>query len=429
MASKEPKQKHIQKTLDGNNFTISKKDALKQCESCTSSFKKGCIRGDIESAKHDIDVPDCMRTHFFQRYAHIHPTTNALFFNEKNQQQENENALFLGKCTKNAQKSAFSGRIREQRKVKISKTEQEYLDLISSGVTDKKRIAEIRKCKIRIVQNTFNKLRKKGLINTFNEKVRFDDRTNQKVHIGNGTTKQLPSEGGAKDEKCKRLHGQQLHVYLLDIQDRYLSRIGSVTKIEGNTITANRNVIQIGSNTSFYDDDPYQAWQKSLDYFYRIFSIIENDYGVTIVKDRKANIRFVKAGEYGEIGNELALQCHKEGDKIRVSGDDGKTWFLIDNSFNLLEAETNHPEEAQRDMAEVVAPFFNDLRRHPVTMTELVNLIENQARINKEAAEINKESAAGLNALLLFMKSQIPDQKRDDKDSKDNKNKEGMMYG
>lgn len=61
---------------------------------------------------------------------------------------------------------------------------------------------------------------------------------------------------------------------------------------------------------------------------------------------------------YALIRNSLAMQCRKNGTKINVYNEKG-LWFTIDNSFNLEEAETVHPETALVDNLGV-QNFFNE---------------------------------------------------------------------
>jgi hypothetical protein len=73
----------------------------------------------------------------------------------------------------------------------------------------------------------------------------------------------------------------------------------------------------------------------------------------------------VSRQHYALIKNALAKQYDAEGKKLNVYSDKG-LWFVIDNSFNLHEAETVHPETADTDSAKVQT-FFNSLKEQPLT--------------------------------------------------------------
>lgn len=63
---------------------------------------------------------------------------------------------------------------------------------------------------------------------------------------------------------------------------------------------------------------------------------------------------------YALIKNSLAKQYDREGKKLEVIHNQG-VWFIIDNSFNLHEAETIHPKTAEEDN-EKVRVFFNAIK-------------------------------------------------------------------
>ena len=73
----------------------------------------------------------------------------------------------------------------------------------------------------------------------------------------------------------------------------------------------------------------------------------------------------VSRQHYALIKNALAKQYDAQGKKLNIYSDQG-LWFLIDNSFNLHEAETVHPETADTDNAKV-QNFFNSLKEQPLT--------------------------------------------------------------
>jgi len=81
----------------------------------------------------------------------------------------------------------------------------------------------------------------------------------------------------------------------------------------------------------------------------------------------RANLRInkkycfkVSRQHYALVKNALAEQYKRDGKKLQVYSKDG-LWFVIDNSFNLNEAETIHPETAVDDNTKV-QNFFNGLK-------------------------------------------------------------------
>lgn len=365
---------------------ISKSEASEVCKKCTKALKALCpFRKEIELSGDEVQDPpqciietiSCVRTNQLHkgditRTNHlVQLKLDSLIANEPKTNIRN------GKTNQNEhskkEKGSFSVRTAESAPPKLTETEQEYIMLISQGITNKNKIALLRGCTPRAVQKTFKQLKKKGILNSFNEIVRFVEGYSEQplksvtVLDGKPCSPAQPhaQQGGAGNEKVKRLHGWQVLVRILYMQPRYAESIGNAVYIKNNYISLNREVVQIGGNKDFYNNDPAIAFMDLVRYlFEELIPIIENDYGLTLVKDRKANIKFVKGGEYGEVGNEIAIQCRQEGEKIKIIGDDGKVWFVCDNSWNLDEAETCHAQEALRDSRDVLSPYFNDIRAH-----------------------------------------------------------------
>lgn len=199
-----------------------------------------------------------------------------------------------------------------------------------------------------------------------------------------------------------RLHGQEFNIRILFKDHRYKGKVGGVVYIDGNTIRLFRDTIEVYSGQSFYADDVQKATIDSFKYWNRFFLRLESEFKVILIKPRSQNIKLVNQ-HYSEVNNEFAEECERKGDKIKVyTTEDGKLWFTIDNSFNLHEAETLHPQTAKEDMSDSVRPFFNDLRdNRPPTLSQLMQVFD-------KIAKINEETASGLNCITNFIRSQFP---------------------
>jgi hypothetical protein len=233
-----------------------------------------------------------------------------------------------------------------------------YHLLVNENLTPKQ-IAIRRQTTLKAVYNIIYRLRQKGLI--------------QKT----GTFRGVTITDSSRFEPI-RLHNQQFHINILYKDKRYKDYIkeSNIINIDGNTLNLYNDSLDIYSNTSFYGKDPSDATARSFNYWNRIFRKIENQLNIIIIKDRVQNIKLVRS-HYAEINNELARNSIDTGDKIQVrTTSDGKVWFLIDNSFNLHEAETVHSKTSKRDMEESIQPFFNDLRdNNPPTLSEVYKLV------------------------------------------------------
>lgn len=110
---------------------------------------------------------------------------------------------------------------------------------------------------------------------------------------------------------------------------------------------------------------------------------IEKAFKVRLIKDYKSNITIISQ-EYARIQDALAKVYRKEGNRLYLTGDDGKIWMITDFSFSVDETEFIHPEKATDDV-DAIAPFLNDLRKNPTTLTDIRNHVgELQAVVNSD---------------------------------------------
>ena len=113
---------------------------------------------------------------------------------------------------------------------------------------------------------------------------------------------------------------------------------------------------------------------------------LKADFGVS-----KKNPQFkVSRQHYALIKNALAKQCDREGKKLEVSNERGQ-WFIIDNSFNLHEAETIHPQTAEQDNIKI-QNFFNGIKKFEGFTPEFVVNSIGQTNQNLENYAIHLKS-------------------------------------
>lgn len=98
---------------------------------------------------------------------------------------------------------------------------------------------------------------------------------------------------------------------------------------------------------------------------------------------------------YAKINDFFAEYMNKKGEKLSVRNGGG-LWFIIDNSFNLNEAETVHKDTASRDMDEIISPFLNDLKAHHdktgevMTFSKILELFSGVAK-NQQSISLREE--------------------------------------
>lgn len=129
----------------------------------------------------------------------------------------------------------------------------------------------------------------------------------------------------------------------------------------------------------------------------------EKLFKIRLVKDYKANIKIISQ-EYAIIQDTLAKLYRAEGNRIYLTGEDGKIWLITDFSFSTDETEFIHTEKATDDV-DAIAPFFNDLRKNPITFTDVREHIgELQGVVNSWAINEVKHQKVLDNILLAFKK-------------------------
>ena len=107
-----------------------------------------------------------------------------------------------------------------------------------------------------------------------------------------------------------------------------------------------KNVIVFDSS-SYFGNNAVESRKFAVIRFLRVLDALEERLGVSL-KGRFGYVFKPSKSHYSLVKNDLAIQCNEQGIKIRVSYY-GETWFLIDNSFNLDEAETVSPKDSLID--------------------------------------------------------------------------------
>jgi hypothetical protein len=137
---------------------------------------------------------------------------------------------------------------------------------------------------------------------------------------------------------------------------------GQRLTFKGRKIWLTDRSIIIFEKASYMADNSTEARKYAVYDFFSLVEALERhlkaDFGAT----RQDRLKFkVSRQHYALIKNALAKQYDKEGKKLEISNEKGQ-WFIIDNSFNLHEAETVHPETADNDNLKV-QNFFNGLKK------------------------------------------------------------------
>lgn len=134
-------------------------------------------------------------------------------------------------------------------------------------------------------------------------------------------------------------------------------------EFKGRKIHLTDKSIIIYERESFIQETAAESQSQAIDNFLRIIKSLERELKANFGEFGKYRFK-VSRQHYSLIKNALAKQYDKEGKKLEVYNDTG-LWFLIDNSFNLHEAETLHPKTAVSDN-EKVQTLFNGIKEENI---------------------------------------------------------------
>lgn len=129
---------------------------------------------------------------------------------------------------------------------------------------------------------------------------------------------------------------------------------------------------------------------------------IENLLKIKLMKDFKSNITIISQ-EYASIQDALAKLYHNEGNRIYLTGEDGKIWMITDFSFSVDELEFIHTEKATDDV-DAIAPFMNDLRKNPTTLSNIREETKGVLEVAKASMQNVVKHQAVLDEILLTFK-------------------------
>lgn len=148
--------------------------------------------------------------------------------------------------------------------------------------------------------------------------------------------------------------------------------------IKGRKVWLLDKSIIIYEQESFFASKAGKARSKAINHFVKLLRACER-YLKADLQLHKSRFK-VSRQHYALVKNALAKQYDDNGKRLHCYTGEG-LWFLIDNSFNLHEAETVHPKSAVKDN-EKVQDFFNGIKKHEgFTPDFIVNSLGNTTQI------------------------------------------------
>lgn len=145
----------------------------------------------------------------------------------------------------------------------------------------------------------------------------------------------------------------------------------------------------------YYEYSALESYLSAIYTFKQLIKKVERLLGISLRINKGWQFTVPRA-HYAHIKNALAKKSLAEKRKYYVRDKHNKVWFIIDDSFNLNEAETIRSGTAKEDMDLVIHPLFQQLEQSKLTEPFFAQLEEqdkaedylNQLEQNKEQVEI-----------------------------------------
>jgi len=135
---------------------------------------------------------------------------------------------------------------------------------------------------------------------------------------------------------------------------------GQKLEFKGRKIWLTNKSIVIYEKSSYLADTSKEAQDIAIQEMLSLMKSLEKHLQANFKTGKYYKFK-VSRQHYSLVKNTLAQQYDKEGNKLQVYNEDG-LWFLIDNSYNLHEAETVHPKTAVDDNKKV-QDYFNGIKK------------------------------------------------------------------
>jgi len=135
---------------------------------------------------------------------------------------------------------------------------------------------------------------------------------------------------------------------------------GQKLEFKGRKIWLTNKSIVIYEKSSYLADTSKEAQDRAIQDLLSLMKSLEKYLQANFKTGRYYKFK-VSRQHYSLVKNALAQQYDKEGNKLQVFNEDG-LWFLIDNSYNLHEAETVHPKTSVDDNKKV-QDYFNGVKK------------------------------------------------------------------
>lgn len=150
---------------------------------------------------------------------------------------------------------------------------------------------------------------------------------------------------------------------------------GQAIVYKGHKVWLTNKSVILYDTGSYFAQEAAKAKSHAIHHYTTLIKGLERLLNADFTQNAGRTYKFkVSRQHYALINNALARQYNEANEKLEVYTDKG-LWFLIDNSFNMNEAEMVHPETAEPDTVKVVN-FFNSIKAQEdgITIDQLLQL-------------------------------------------------------
>jgi hypothetical protein len=180
--------------------------------------------------------------------------------------------------------------------------------------------------------------------------------------------------------------------------------------IDGRKTHLTNKSIVIYDRSSYFAEKAIEAKSNAVHSFISIIKKLERTLHVELTFGSDYKFK-VSRQHYALVKNALAQQYNSEGLKLEVRSEgDNSLWFLIDNSFNLDEAEGVHPKTGMTD-TQRVQDMFNSIKDTGATMHTVLELNHGLQQLFAGLQQVQATSSVDQAAFAADLRTHVDVQK------------------
>ena len=183
---------------------------------------------------------------------------------------------------------------------------------------------------------------------------------------------------------------------------------GQKLEFKGRKIWLTNKSIVIYEKSSYLADTSKEVQDRAIQDLLSLMKSLEKYLQANFKTGRYYKFK-VSRQHYSLVKNALAQQYDKEGNKLQVFNED-ELWFLIDNSYNLHEAETVHPKTSVDDNKKV-QDYFNGIKKFenytPQFVVNSMQGIQNNQLVFTQNIESHIKAIQDISSATQMLKEEV----------------------